>query len=119
MCEVCKQEYGSLSDHVYGAPCDSDCNVCLAVRDAADHYDGNENYVCDFCSAIYAEKAIGDIFGIDAKIVGIIAAGVLLLIIIFKIVIGRQKEKRKARKYREKMARKLAKKQAKAENKKH
>lgn len=119
LCEVCKQEYGSLSDHVYGAPCDSDCNVCLAVRDAADHYDGNENYVCDFCSAIYAEKAIGDIFGIDAKIVGIIAAGVLLLIIILKIVIGNQKEKRKARKYREKMARKLAKKQAKAEKNKH
>ncbi len=116
-CEVCRQEYGSLSDHTYSAQCDSTCNSCQAERIAGEHYDGNENYVCDNCKAIYIEKAVTDIFGIDAKIVLIIFALVIVLMIILKIIISVKKEKRKARKYREKMERKREIKRMKAERK--
>lgn len=65
-CLICGDENGSLGEHSYDNGCDTDCNVCGALRNANHTFDDECDAVCNVCEGTrVAPHLYGDTYASD------------------------------------------------------
>ena len=87
-CNTCGATVGKRLGHDFDGVCDTECNRCDYLRDAAEHTDSDSDRVCDICTAELSVdnklRAIIPVVCIITGAIGVSIAMTAVVIIIFK-----------------------------------